>query len=103
MSAEKKRTLHGILTAALAMTLAGGLWAAKKTHDDSAASAAQEADAKEWPTYGHDSGGMRYSPLTQINAKNVSSLSVAWVYHMKPEGYTTPAGRGARGRGRSGR
>ena len=103
MSAEKKRTLHGILTAALAMTLAGGLWAAKKTHDDSAATAAQEADAKEWPTYGHDSGGMRYSPLTQINAKNVSSLSVAWVYHMKPEGYTTPAGRGARGRGRSGR
>lgn len=97
--AEKKRTLHGILTAGLAMTLAGGLWAAKKTHNDSAATAAQDADAMEWPTYGHDSGGMRYSPLTQINPKNVSGLSVAWVYHMKPEGFVAPAGRGRGGSG----
>jgi quinoprotein glucose dehydrogenase len=65
-----------------------------------AGTAAQDADAKEWPTYGHDSGGMRYSPLTQINSSNVSDLAVAWVYHMKPEGFTAPEGRG---RGRGGR
>ena len=34
----------------------------------------------EWPTYGGDPGGTRYSPLTQINRDNVSSLQVAWTY-----------------------
>lgn len=37
----------------------------------------------DWPTYGHDPGGLRYSPLTQINPKNVARLKIAWVYHMK--------------------
>src|SRR4051794_36807038 len=45
--------------------------------------------SKEWPTYGHDSGGMRFSPLTQINPANVGKLDVAWVYHMRTAG--TPA------------
>ena len=40
--------------------------------------------SKEWPTYGHDSGGMRFSPLTEITPANVGRLKVAWVYHMKP-------------------
>jgi len=44
--------------------------------------------AKEWPTYGHDSGGMRFSPLKQITPENVSKLKVAWVYHMRPAGFT---------------
>src|SRR6266404_8590254 len=35
----------------------------------------------EWPYYGHDAGGMRYSPLTQINRENVSTLKVAWTFH----------------------
>ncbi len=38
----------------------------------------------DWPTYGRDPGGMRYSPLEQITRENVSSLKPAWVYHMKP-------------------
>ncbi|HKQ85260.1 MAG TPA: pyrroloquinoline quinone-dependent dehydrogenase [Candidatus Acidoferrales bacterium] len=101
MSSDKKmRRFNGVLVASLAMTFAGGLWArAKKTHDESAGTATQEADAKEWPTYGHDSGAMRYSPLTQINTKNANELSVAWVYHMKPEGFVAPVGRGRGGRG----
>ena len=62
---------------------------------------ASYAESKEWPTYGHDSGGMRYSPLTQITPANVSDLKVAWTYHLKPEGYVAPAGgRGGRGGGR---
>jgi quinoprotein glucose dehydrogenase len=40
--------------------------------------------AKEWRTYGHDPGGMRFSPLDQIKPENVSGLKVAWVYHMRP-------------------
>lgn len=97
-SDKNMRSGHAILAAGLAMALAGGVWAAKKARDDSAATAAQEADAKEWPTFGHDSGGMRYSPLTQINTKNVADLAVAWVYHMKPDGYTAPVARGRGGR-----
>jgi quinoprotein glucose dehydrogenase len=65
------------------------------------------AAAQEWRTYGHDPGGMRFSPLTQITPANVGRLSVAWVYHMKPPVTTPPSpdptppppGRG-RGRGR---
>ncbi|MBV8572207.1 MAG: PQQ-binding-like beta-propeller repeat protein, partial [Acidobacteriaceae bacterium] len=34
----------------------------------------------DWPVYGHDPGGQRYSPLTEINAANISSLKVAWTY-----------------------
>src|ERR1700688_3337616 len=35
----------------------------------------------EWPYYGHDAGGTRYSPLTQVNRENVSKLKVAWTFH----------------------
>jgi quinoprotein glucose dehydrogenase len=35
----------------------------------------------EWPNYGNDPGGMRYSPVTQINNKNVTKLQVAWTFH----------------------
>lgn len=52
--------------------------------------------AGEWPTYGHDPGGMRFSPLKQITPANVSELKVAWVYHMKPEGFTGSANPPAR-------
>jgi quinoprotein glucose dehydrogenase len=34
----------------------------------------------EWPAYGNDAGGMRYSSLTQVNNSNVSSLQPAWTY-----------------------
>jgi quinoprotein glucose dehydrogenase len=35
----------------------------------------------DWPSYGRDPGGMRYSPLTQIDRQNVAQLKVAWVFH----------------------
>lgn len=34
----------------------------------------------DWPVYGGDPGGRRYSTLTQINRTNVSKLHVAWSY-----------------------
>ncbi len=34
----------------------------------------------DWPEYGGDKGGLRYSPLTQITPENVKALEVAWVY-----------------------
>lgn len=50
----------------------------------------------EWPTYGNDPGGMRYSPLFQINRENVSELKVAWMFH------TGDVSEGRGGRKRSG-
>src|SRR5262245_33657826 len=34
----------------------------------------------EWPTYGNDAGGTRYSPLSAISRENVAGLRVAWTY-----------------------
>ncbi|HSB12808.1 MAG TPA: PQQ-binding-like beta-propeller repeat protein, partial [Bryobacteraceae bacterium] len=39
------------------------------------------AIGQEWPYYGGDSGGTKYSPLKQINRSNVGRLKVAWTYH----------------------
>jgi glucose dehydrogenase len=58
----------------------------------------------DWPTYGHDAGGQRYSPLTQINGSNVTGLTRAWTYHMKPASAmskSTESSAPARGRRRS--
>jgi quinoprotein glucose dehydrogenase len=38
--------------------------------------------ADDWPYYGHDAGGTRYSPLSQINRENVATLKVAWTFHV---------------------
>lgn len=35
----------------------------------------------DWPVYGRDPGGSRFSPLTQITRDNVARLQVAWTYH----------------------
>ena len=54
-------------------------------------STASQTPSGSWPTKNLDSGGMRYSPLMQITPANVSSLRIAWIYHMKP----APAARSA--------
>ena len=38
------------------------------------------AERGDWPTYGHDPGGRRFSPLTQIDTSNVKSLKIAWTF-----------------------
>lgn len=38
------------------------------------------AENGDWPAYGHDPGGQRFSPLTAIDRSNVKSLKVAWTY-----------------------
>src|SRR3989449_10925556 len=50
----------------------------------------------DWPSYAHDPGGMRYSPLTQINRENVAKLKIAWIFH------TGDISDGSGGRKRSG-
>lgn len=49
------------------------------------------AQSGDWPMYNRDPAGTRYSPLTQINTKNVAKLTMAWSYALKSEA----TGRGA--------
>jgi quinoprotein glucose dehydrogenase len=37
--------------------------------------------AGDWPSYGGDPGGSRYSPLTQISVANVEKLKQVWEFH----------------------
>jgi alcohol dehydrogenase (cytochrome c) len=38
--------------------------------------------AQTWPTYNGDSSGRRFSPLGQIQAANIGSLAVQWMYRV---------------------
>ena len=60
------------LVSRLLIAAAGGLLSATEPIDSGIA---------DWPYYGGDAGGSRYSPLTQINKSNVAKLKVAWEYH----------------------
>lgn len=87
-------------TLAICSMSVGLLYAQSKQATSTAVTPETYANSKEWPTYGHDSGGARFSPLTEITPANVKTLEVAWTYHMKPEGFVAPAGgRGGGGRG----
>ena len=45
-----------------------------------AAIAAIAAAPSEWRYYGGDAGGTKYSPLDQINKKNVRQLKPVWIF-----------------------
>jgi quinohemoprotein ethanol dehydrogenase len=47
--------------------------------DDSVLKSAAKT-GEEWLTYGQNAGETRYSPLAQIDAKNVARLGLAWSY-----------------------
>ncbi len=51
----------------------------------------------DWPMYRHDLAGTGYSPLSQINTGNVSSLRDAWSYSL--QGSTPVSGPPGRGGG----
>src|SRR5215470_8222201 len=74
---------RGVVLMAAAVLLAAGCLAA--THGD-------VAPRGEWPTYGNDPGGTRYSTLTQIDRANVAQLRVAWTYRTGETGGAPPYG-----------
>src|SRR5579859_7550582 len=43
-----------------------------------------------WPTYNGEYSGRRYSTLDQINASNINSLTLAWVYRANGTIKSTP-------------
>lgn len=64
--------------------------ACERAADMRSASEANELRT-DWPTYGQDKGGQRFSTLRQIDTANVADLEVAWTYHMKPAAETQPS------------
>lgn len=49
----------------------------------------------DWPIVGHDPGGTRYSPLKQINTKNVDKLQLAWTFDTEVADVPPPAANAA--------
>ena len=47
----------------------------------SLSASALDSTVADWPYYGGDAGGTRYSPLGGIDRSNVARLQVAWEYH----------------------
>ena len=77
--------MHARSTLALCLVLAACARAATRS-----TAATPRAD-DEWRSYGHDPGGMRFSPLAEIDRGNVSRLVRAWTYHT---GELAPRGAG---------
>ncbi|MGH7619346.1 MAG: hypothetical protein ACREPM_19185, partial [Gemmatimonadaceae bacterium] len=70
--------LHASLIAPLvASAIVAAQQPARKAADATARPPLTTA-AGDWPSYGGDTRGTRYSPLDQIGAGNFSTLEVAW-------------------------
>ena len=65
----------GIVLVAIAGQIAFGYFTATNRIDLS------RGGVSEWPQYGHDQEGTRYSPLDQIDTDSVAYLEKAWEYH----------------------
>jgi len=48
----------------------------------SAAPPSRDGPVADWPHWGGNEGGSRYSPLTQVTPENVGRLKKAWTYHI---------------------
>ena len=70
----------GVRTAALLLTIAGALGSSACGQAEGPAGPAAPRQASEWPSYGGDPGGQRYSVLDEITPGNVHRLEVAWTY-----------------------
>jgi quinoprotein glucose dehydrogenase len=81
-----KRTLGSILLRWLALALLAALTLFPSSPPLGAQAQryakAQREDLQtiEWPAYGRDPGGSRYSPAAQVTRENASQLRVAWIY-----------------------
>ena len=75
-------------TIALAAVLVTSVWAAAGFEPNDASTRSSRGQAGtadgEWRHIGNDQGGTHFSPLTQINRDNVSSLRVAWTAPIGP-------------------
>jgi glucose dehydrogenase len=56
--------------------------------------------AGDWPLYSRDPASTRFSPLAQINTRNVAQLAPAWTYSMRPD--SAAVVDNAKGKGKGG-
>jgi alcohol dehydrogenase (cytochrome c) len=73
---EARRTLALVLI----FILIPGFFCASLFAQELAPSDLLEPPTTAWPTYNGDYSGRRFSPLDQIDASNVSSLTLAWIF-----------------------
>jgi len=73
------RTLSAVIIISLAAPCLSVTQAYQRLAEAQASNQPQKTVA-DWPAYGNDPGGTRYSPLAQINRENVKQLKAAWVY-----------------------
>jgi quinoprotein glucose dehydrogenase len=93
-AASARSALHGsqrfatwiIIATSLAgigLIVAAVLWQpASASMSDHVVGAAVQPGDGDWPEYGREKGGTRFSPLSQITRENVGQLEVAWTYRV---------------------
>jgi acido-empty-quinoprotein group A len=69
------------LALVILLLFALGLQAARSSAQELDPAALLKPATDTWPTYNGDYSGKRFSTLDQINAANVASLTLAWVFH----------------------
>ena len=84
------------VVAAVAVMIAAAGWSMLAHDPLSASSSAPSANPRmagdgEWPVWGRDSAGTRFSPLAQIAPENVDRLEVAWTFRTGFEQKGLPA------------
>ncbi len=73
-----KLIYSGLIICAL-LPLGGQFADAVRSVENVSLTSEQPANA-DWPTYGGNKAGNRYSPLAQINTQNVGKLQLAWTF-----------------------
>src|SRR6188768_2999911 len=81
-----KRSPLGALIAVLALASSSFAQTRPTKVDDAALRSVVQGKGEEWLSYGFTPQETRYSPLTQIDASNVSRLGLVWSYEVGPGG-----------------
>ena len=78
--ASLQRALHRVMVASLAAVVTLTLRPSSAAAQDLEPAALLKPPTDTWPTYNGDYSGARFSTLDQINAGNIHSLTLAWIF-----------------------
>jgi len=81
------------------MTVSGALFTVLLVHGAGTQQQPSEKIGGDWPMYRHDLAGTGHSPLNEINARNVATLTQVWTYRLQGDApaAAAPSGRGGAG------
>ncbi|MGE0887557.1 MAG: pyrroloquinoline quinone-dependent dehydrogenase [Blastocatellales bacterium] len=85
MSVWQKKPAGNFIRSLFASILTIFVFIALGVQKPSNVAADSAAEQNDWPAYGRDAGGSRFSPHKQINRENVEKLKVAWTYRTGAE------------------